>query len=103
MRLSELDPEFIRHFDGGGHQRVETMAEATGIKLLCPKCASGDRHWIICWSPVVPQSIMPKPGRWNMQGSGFDDLSLVAGSSSVSLTSGCRAHFMVANGEVKFV
>jgi hypothetical protein len=42
----------------------------------------------------------PTPGRWDFQGTGLQDLTLVAGSSSVLLTGGCRAHFFVRDGEI---
>lgn len=36
----------------------------------------------------APPDVDPKPGRWEFHGTGYADLSLVAGSSSILLTSG---------------
>ncbi len=90
------------------HVYVDTLAEAQGVTFLCPKCflANGGpkgTHSIVCWAPVVPQTVDPKPGRWELVGTGFADLTLRAGSSSVLLTdaAGCRAHFFVTNGEIR--
>lgn len=73
--------------------------------FLCPKCfaANGGNvgtHSCICWRPCVPQTEDPKPGRWEFEGSGLSDLTLVAGSSSVLLQGGCDAHFFVRAGEI---
>lgn len=108
MRLSELEPEFLRHEIRDGHTwhlHVPTIGEAEGVMFLCPKCfvANGGpvgTHRVLCWSPIVPLEIAPGPGRWNLVGTGFEDLSLVAGSSSVLLTSGCMWHGFVTKGEV---
>jgi len=45
---------------------------------------------------------MPIPGRWEFIGTSFENLSLVAGSSSIQLTSGCMAHFTITNGDIIF-
>lgn len=108
MRLIELNPRFVVYRREGRttyHDHVETISEADGILFLCPRCFLKNggpvgTHSVICWSPKVPASARPGPGRWNLTGTGFDDLSLVAGSSSVLLTSGCRWHGFVTNGEV---
>lgn len=82
-----------------------TIQDADALMFLCPKCfvEKGGRpgtHYVICNRPRVPQ--MPGrrvgPGRWEFQGSSLDDLSLVAGSSSVKLDSGCQWHGFVTNG-----
>jgi len=108
MRLAEIKPQFL-HVDPAGDasrfRHVDSLAQANGIIFLCPKCWTkngGPRgtHSVICWAPPVPQSIGPKPGRWAMVGTGYDDLTLVAGSSSVLLTGGCAAHFFVTNGAI---
>ncbi len=81
--------------------------EADGVWFLCPKCyaAHGNSavgtHWVCCWRPRVPQTWSPQPGRWEFQGTSLDDLTLVAGSSSVLITSGCMAHFFVRNGHIE--
>ena len=88
------------------HQRCTDIADAEGVSFLCPTCfesngGSVGTHGIICWSPNVPQTFAPTPGRWELVGTSMDDLSLVAGSSSVALTGdGCKAHFFVTNGSI---
>lgn len=107
MKLTELDPHFLKvldptHYQWEGIQK----ADADGIAFLCPKCFSANggpvgTHSVICWRPNVPQTIGPMPGRWEMDGTGFDDLTLRAGSSSVQLLGGCNAHFFIKNGGIE--
>jgi len=89
------------------HVFVDTLEEADGISFLCPKCFSDvgspiGVHSVICWRPRVPAHATPGPGRWEFVGTSLADLSLVAGSSSVLLSSdgGCKAHFHVTNGAI---
>jgi len=118
VRLTELEPKFLRRLDDTHFQRVDTIAEADGIQFLCPACWIKNNgpvgtHAVICWRPEVPQSTFPNPGRWTMQGTSFEDLSLVAGSSSVLIRkteeevkkdgSGDPLHILVTNGEIRFV
>lgn len=103
MRLRDLDAQFLKRLEPTRFRNVDSLAEADGIRFLCPKCFAAKAgpsgvHSIICWSPAVPQDTSPKPGRWEMRGTGIDDLTLVAGSSSVLLTGGCAAHFYVRDG-----
>lgn len=110
MRLLDLKPEWLaltserefRVLPGAG----TAPDEADGIKFLCPKCyAAKDGpvgvHSVICWRPRVPQTVQPKPGRWEFHGTDFANLSLVAGSSSVLLKGGCNAHFFVTGGAIR--
>lgn len=107
MRLTELEPEFCKLTTEGGSWRTDIpMAEADGLWFLCPKCWGVNRgavgtHGVLCWKPHVPQTISPTPGRWEQTGTGFHDLSLVAGSSSIHLQGGCGWHGYVQNGEVR--
>lgn len=106
MRLIDLDPAFLKREDSSHWLEVKTLAEADGIKFLCPKCFATNNgpigtHAIICWSPSVPQDTRPTPGRWQLVGTGFDDLSLVARSSSVQLNGGCNWHGFVEKGAVR--
>jgi hypothetical protein len=103
MKLIELEPKFLHIVDEKTSEETDDINRAQGIIFLCPKCFHGDRrgvHSIICWAIGVPLERSPGPGRWALAGTGYEDLSLVAGSSSVLLTSGCRAHFFVRNGEI---
>lgn len=106
IRLADLDPQFLLVKDLKTFTHVESVEEADGIMFLCPVCfkANGGpkgTHRVVCWRPRVPQSIPPIPGRWEFQGAGYNDLTLVAGSSSIALTTGCKAHFFVKNGEIQ--
>lgn len=149
MTLLDLDPHWCKlsttsswwcdREDG----TLITMESADGILFLCPRCFQLNAarfadtpdlgcppghygtHSVLCWRPRVPQTITPKPGRWEFTGTDFTDLSLVAGSSSVLLTSDmnvecaqckrtgasaddvcrycpCRAHFYVRAGHIEF-
>lgn len=107
MKLTDLEPTFLRIEDDRTYRYEGVgLVDADGVTFLCPKCFAAKSgpygvHSIICWRPRVPQTFYPTPGRWEFQGTGFADLSLVAASSSVSLTTGCRAHFFVERGEIR--
>jgi hypothetical protein len=108
MRLLDLSPRFLKRTGDSWQQDVERPGDSDGLIFLCPKCFEQNKgpvgtHSIICWRPHVPPDIDPKPGRWEMKGAGFADLTLVAGSSSVNLTGSCNAHFFVTNGEIRMV
>ena len=99
MRLTELEPTFLIRDDDHHFHMTDNIQEADGVEFLCPVCLG--THAIICWSPQVPQTTSPTPGRWNMQGSGYNDLTLVAGSSSILLQGApCGAHFFIRNGDI---
>lgn len=106
MRLLELNPEFLKRTGDDTFERTASIAEADGLLFLCPVCfranaGSVGTHSVICWQPKVPAHITPGPGRWNFEGTGLADLTLVAGSSSILLSGpGCGAHFFIRNGEI---
>lgn len=105
MRLTDLEPQFLKREDSHHFRFIDVMAEADGVEFLCPKCFAANSgrvgtHAVICWQPSVPQDTSPTPGRWTMEGTGFNDLTLVAGSSSILLKSGCEAHFFIRAGEI---
>jgi hypothetical protein len=107
VTLRELDAKLLKREDSHHFRFVDTLEEADGVVFLCPKCFEEEPrgpvgcHSVICWSPSVSQDTSPTPGRWEMHGGGLDDLTLVAGSSSVLLKGGCMAHFFVRNGRVE--
>ena len=116
MRLLDLQPSFhgapyINERGNEIHPYAETLAEAAGVIFLCPVCFEKNKgpvgtHAILCWNGTVPEEFSPGPGRWDMQGTGFEDLTLVGAngkSDSVQLTSkgGCQAHFHVRNGMIE--
>lgn len=114
MRLTELRPTFLTRLDDKNSKLTDSIGEADGIRFLCPKCFKENggpvgTHSVICWKPSVPQTTFPTPGRWNLVGTGYNDLSLVAGSSSVLIkasekekAAGIAEHWhgFVTNGEV---
>ena len=94
------------HTEHEYHATVGVLVEADGIWFLCPKCFAANggprgTHGVLCWRPRVPADVDPKPGRWEFHGTGLDDLSLVAGSSSILLQGGCGAHFWIRNGSIE--
>jgi hypothetical protein len=107
VRLADLEPQFLRVEEAGRVLRhVDTLAEAEGIMFLCPVCFAKNAgrvgtHAVICWRPSVPQYVLPGPGRWEFEGTGYEDLTLRAGSSSVLLNGGCKAHFFVTDGQIR--
>jgi hypothetical protein len=109
MRLSDLKPEYWQYVSETEQHAVIKKDDANGIMFLCPECTrrklNGEKihvHSILCWNPSVPQTILPIPGRWNILGDNFEDLTLQNGSSSVALTGACNAHFCIKNGEIIF-
>lgn len=106
MKLTDLEAAFIKLTDEcGSHRTDATFADCDGVQFLCPKCFAENKgrvgtHMVICWKPSVPQTISPKPGRWDHRGTGLHDLQLFAGSSSILLQGGCGWHGFVGNGGV---
>ena len=102
MRLSELEPEFLKIINPTSYRTDAVFTDCDGIFFLCPVCFKNNNgavgtHGIICWKPHVPQTMEPKPGRWPFTGTGFTDLSL---TPSVLINADCKAHFFVTNGEI---
>lgn len=112
MRLTELEPHFLKVEDDRTSVMIDDLAAADGIDFLCPKCFQkngGKRgtHSIICWfAGRVPDGKTPGPGRWTPSGTGYHDLTFVPGnpprSTSVLQIGGCAAHFFIENGEIRF-
>jgi hypothetical protein len=107
LKLAELQPRLLRYAPKDGHiyhETVDTMAEAQGMILLCPKCfvTNGGEvgtHSVICWfvGRGVPDDAVPGPARWGASGLSLADLSL---NPSVLLKGGCGWHGFITNGEV---
>ena len=107
MMLADLDPHFLKLSGALSYSYTDNMVDAEGLMFLCPACfwsnnGAAGTHAIIVWRPSVPSDVRPGPGRWDFVGSGYADLTLKAGSSSVQITGGCRAHFFIRNGRVDF-
>jgi hypothetical protein len=120
MKLSELQPHFVE-FQGGSWHDVEDIGQADGITFLCPVClGQNGEHAILCWSFKIPQTVLPRPGRWVFVGTGYADLTLAAVCSSLrrfvggqgqlnairssavrlSGTGKCGALFQIIKGEI---
>lgn len=109
MKLSQLEPQFVTSPSPGRLQDVDTLAEAQGVMLLCPRCFERNggpvgTHSLLIWfrDRGVPPDATPGPGRWAASGSGYDDLTL---SPSINLETpdghGCQWHGFVTNGETR--
>ena len=107
VRYADLHMHFLR-WEGGqsGNKFLDGIDGADGVQFWCPACEGKTyfdfpiAHPIRIWSPSVPDGIDPGPGRWEMIGTGPEDLTLVSGSSSIYFEGHCGAHFFVRNGEV---
>lgn len=112
MKLRTLEAYFVRVLSVGpagnvtSFRRHETMFESDGLWFLCPKCFGKNNgpigtHAILCWFVGhVADAADPKPGRWEPKGSGLDDITFVGPrAASVLLTSGCKWHGFIRNGE----
>lgn len=109
MRLSELSPKWVRYIANNTWREDIGIVEAQGLRFLCPLCFAANggargTHSVLCWKPSIPADVSPGPGRWDFSpaSTSFENLTLVAGSSSVHLQGGCGAHFHINNGEVTF-
>lgn len=111
MRLTDLEPEWLKWESPSSFKTVATLEEANGLWFLCPDCfkKNGGKvgtHAIICWSRSrgAPEDARPGPGRWKIDGTSFEDVTFNADPPedrrSIRLTSGCNAHFHITGGEV---
>jgi hypothetical protein len=118
MRLTELEPEWVRYetkADGYNSVRewtipVNSLSEAQGMWFLCPACFKANNGSVGTHSIDVTFSgrgaldsqgshgKTDKPTRWNVSGSGFDDLTL---APSILIEGGCKWHGFIVKGEVK--
>lgn len=108
MKLTELKPEFLKIESERSYRKTDDIKEADGVFFLCPVCFkknNGEKgtHYAICWRPHVPFTFKPVPGRWEFSGTGYEDLTLINGSSSILFQGGCGAHFFIKNGEIKII
>ena len=112
VRLTDLEPQFVRSWVASaspgwkrGWTEVDSIWKADGVHFLCPTCFAQNggpvgTHLILCWTPEAPKDMPPGPGSWSMSGTGYNDLTLSASSSSICIPTGCKAHFFVRDGEI---
>ena len=123
MKLIDLNPEFFTMPKRDSKDNLWTYCKfdkgpegAGGISFDCPQCSlhlnsKGIYHWDeLSIIPHILYLYVPEafeadpmigPGRWNLVGNNFEDLSLINGSSSVLCSYGCYAHFFVRNGGIE--
>ncbi len=110
MRLVDLEAQLVRHEVRDGREwmiDVDSVAEAQGVRFLCPACFAANNgpigtHSILVWFAgcALPTGLRPLP-RWQVSGNGLNDLSL---SPSINLDvggGGCRWHGFVSAGEAR--
>jgi len=102
MKLTQLDPQFLKTADNHSLKYIDDILQADGILFLCPKCFENNNgaigtHSIICWKPHVPQTTVPTGGRWTFEGTSYANLTL---SPSILIKDCCCAHFFIRNGEI---
>jgi len=98
VKFTELDPKLVVHAPSASSAHLPlTLANAQGVLFGCPACKGAASHSILCWfrGRGVPDSETPGPGRWDVSGTGLDDITL---SPSVNVN-GCW-HGFVRNGEI---
>lgn len=101
-RLADLDPQFLRH---AGQTLVDVpFGEAQSVWFECPVCREGRGHHVLVSfagrglaDDQGSQNRKGEPSRWNVTGTGIDDLTL---HPSVDCTPGCPWHGWVRNGEM---
>lgn len=114
MRLTALDPEFIRWedrkevFNGAEVTRTylpeaNDLADAQGIEIDCPKCGNHRVHVTFAGRGAADhhgsRGSDGRPTRWNIVGgSGFDDLSLSPSIDCTPSNPNCW-HGFITNGE----
>ena len=99
MTLHELDAHFVKDISPSETRFVTSIDEADGLLFLCPVCAAQERgaHYVLCWKGFIPQDRAPTGGRWTLNGTGLQDVTI---SPSVQLPGPCHAHFWVRDGRI---
>jgi len=105
--LTDLEPEWIVVGEAPNARRRDaslTAETAQGIVFLCPQCFAKNggpvgTHSVMLWfrDRGVPKGHEPGPGRWAVEGRGFEDLTL---HPSVDLSKGIPGewHGWIKNG-----
>jgi len=105
VKLADLQPQpqLLLHGEGS-YAFADDLAKAQGVSFLCPKCFATNggpagTHIVLCWfqGRGVPDTAQPKPGRWPVNGTSLDDITLMG---SVLLQGACGWHGFVTAGLV---
>ena len=100
MKLTDLDPHFLRQRDKQTFVATDDLHEAVALQLRCPCC-----HWAFRHNHQAVHRVTvwrPRAG-WDFGGSGYGDLSFIAGRGDVvAVTPSCGAPFTVRAGKVDF-
>lgn len=82
MKLSELEPSFMRATDANHFHAVSSFEDAQGIMFLCPYCFRENggpkgTHVVLVWfeGRNVPVACQPK-ARWKASGTCLEDLTI---------------------------
>jgi len=115
MRLIDLEPQFMRYVstDHEYLHYVDTLAEAQGVKFLCPSCfvrnkgAIGTHGIEVSFTGRGVQDHQGshnregKPSRWNASGSSYADLTLTPSVLIDEAKPACDGwHGHITNGEI---
>ncbi len=81
--MALLQPRFLKITGPKEQLRVDGVSEAQGVVFLCPRCFKINdgpvgTHSVICLfvGRGVPDAQFPRPGRWEVLGTGLADLTL---------------------------
>lgn len=107
MKLSDLEPQFLRYSLDGKHKAVSELNKADGIRFLCPHCMVTQRDRILThltwywFEGKVPDEVEPLE-RWTPKGTGYKDLSFVLTKNprSLQVLACCMSRAFLAEGEV---
>lgn len=109
MKLSELEPQFVRYEGPSISHHGIPLTGAQGIDFLCPVCFAanngpvGTHHVEVTFvgrgatDEQGSHNKEGKPTRWNVSGSGFENLTT---TPSIKLEGGCAWHGYITNGEI---
>ena len=96
MKLTELEPQFLRRAKPLTYVATDAIREASALGLRCPAChwsfgrgrtPNAHVHRIMIWRPERPL--------WGFAGTGPSDLSLAAPNAPVAIRAGCGASFWI--------
>lgn len=116
MRLTELEPQFMR-YETSDHEylrEVDSLAEAQGVQFLCPSCFVRNNgnigtHYIEV--TFADRGVLDnqgshnregRPSRWIVSGTGYSDLTTLPSILIDEAKPACDGwHGHITNGEVR--